>query len=92
MHVTVHYTAQIKAALGIAEESIDLPPASQMRVLIQQLIARHGEPFRELVVATDGGVLPSVLLCVGDEQVDPQADDPLPEDAVVTFLSAISGG
>ena len=92
MQVNVHYTTQLKAALGMAEEVVELPSSAGVRNLLQCLAARHAAPFGELVLTPDGELLPTILLCVNDQQVDPAADDPLPEGATVTFLSAISGG
>ena len=92
MRVHVHYTTQIKAALGFAEETVEIPAQAGIRDLLRILGERHAEPFRQLVLTVEGNLLPSILLCVGDRQVDPDDPDPLPDGSTVTFLSAISGG
>ncbi len=92
MHVHVQYTTQIKAALGIAEETIEVPAASGIAELLRILGQRHAEPFRQSVVMADGQLLPSILLCVDDRQVDPDDPTPLSDGSTITFLSAISGG
>lgn len=92
MQVTVHYTTQLKAALGKAQESIDLPPNSRVPDLLQHLDQRNTDSFRQLVLTPAGELLPSILVCVNDQQVDPACQDPLPDGATVTLLSAISGG
>lgn len=92
MQVTVHYTTQLKAALGKAQESIDLPPDSSLPDLLQRLEQRHADAFRQFVRTPAGTLLPSILVCVNDQQVDPASAEPLPDGAAVTLLSAISGG
>ena len=92
MQVTVHYTTQLKAELGVAEESVLLPASSDPGDLLRSLATRHPGPFGQLVLSPEGQLLPSIVLCVNDQQVDPASPDPLPDGATVTFLSAISGG
>ena len=92
MIVKVQYTTQLKAAIGQAEESVDLSEDSTLADLLQTLAVRHEQPFHQLVLNNSGQLLPSILLCVDDQQVDLSEKCPLADGAVVTFLSAISGG
>ena len=92
MQVTVHYTTQLKAALGISQESIELPAPAGIRQLLQCLEQRHADSFRPFVFTPEGKLGPSILVCVDDHQVDPASEHPLPDGADVTLLSAISGG
>jgi hypothetical protein len=66
--------------------------SANLSELLRSLAVRHPGPFGQLVLTPEGELLPSILLCVNDQQVDPASDDPLPDGATVTFLSAISGG
>lgn len=92
MKVHVHYTTQLKAELGIAAEEIEIEGPCQCADLLKRLIDRHPAEFQRLVVDESGQLLPSILLCVNDQQVSPRLETTLDDGASVTFLSAISGG
>ena len=92
MLITVHYTTQLKAALNAASEPLELDSPVHLNDVLRALDIRHGATFRDLVYADDGRLLPSILLCLGDNQIDPSYADPLQDGDVITLLSAISGG
>ena len=92
MKVSVVYTTQIKAALDLAEEAVDVAEGATAVDLLRHLADKHGSTFGELVFSADGALLPSLLLCVGDEQLTSPAEQSLGDGDVVTLLSAISGG
>jgi len=92
MTVTVNYTTQVKAALGVASETVQLDEACTVAELIQRLANEHGETFRSLVLDAQGRLLPSILLSRDSDQIN--FDDPvkLADGQELTILSAISGG
>ncbi len=92
MRVTIIYTTQLRAALGLASESVELPTGASIAVLLDFLAGRHGEAFRTLVLGSDGQILPSILLAVNDQQILDPANQPLASGDEVMILSAISGG
>ena len=92
MLITVHYTTQLKAALGVGREQLDLDPPIHLNDVLGALHERHGATFADLVYAGDGRLLPSILLCLGDNQIEASYADPLEDGDVLTLLSAISGG
>lgn len=92
MRITVQYTTQIKTALGAASEEIELPDGATLPELIMQLVARRGDPLESLLLDDRGRPLPSIIFCVGDQQIDYHSPVPLAEGDEVTLLSAISGG
>jgi molybdopterin converting factor small subunit len=92
VNITAIYTTQLKAALGKATESIELADDATIGTLIAALTERHGDDFTRFVLDQAGNLLPSIILCIGDEQVAPGNDTPLADGDSVTFLSAISGG
>jgi molybdopterin converting factor small subunit len=92
MKVRVNYTTQLKAALGRGTEEVDLPDSSTLPQLLQRLTEIHGTAFRDLALDGQGRPLPSILLCIGDEQVDGDSASQLKDGDEVTILSAISGG
>jgi molybdopterin converting factor small subunit len=92
MKVRVSYTTQLKAALGFGSEMVELPPSATLPQLLARLSETHGATFRDLVLENEGRLLPSILLCVGDQQVDIDTVSALKDGDEVTILSAISGG
>jgi molybdopterin converting factor small subunit len=92
MKVQVNYTTQLKAALGRGSEQVELPSPGTLPRLLQKLVETHGATFRDLALDGQGQPLPSILLCIGDQQVDHDTGTELKEGDEVTILSAISGG
>ena len=92
MKVTVHYTTQIRSAIGKAREEVSLEEGATLSDLVQRLIREHGESLQDLLLSEQSTLLPSILLCVGDEQVDFDRSEPLSDGDQITLLSAISGG
>ena len=56
MSITIEYSAQIKQALGLGSERIELGSSPTLRGVMEDLARRHGEPFRNLV-HEGGGLL-----------------------------------
>ncbi|MCA9214722.1 MAG: MoaD/ThiS family protein [Planctomycetales bacterium] len=92
MLIKVQYTTQLKAAIGVAEESFDIAIGGTVADILQAVADKHGDAFRQFAVDSHGALLPSILLCVDDEQVSDGDGRTLAEGSVVTLLSAISGG
>lgn len=92
MKVTVVYTTQIKAALASTSEEVEVVDDATAIDVLKRLAEKHGDVLSGLVFTSDGQLLPSMLLCVGDEQLTSPADQSLADGDVLTLLSAISGG
>ncbi len=92
MLITVQYTTQLKAEIGLAEEHIEVPEKATVNDVLSVIGEQHSDAFRRLVVDSDGNLLPSILLCVNDEQIDAADETILSDSSVITLLSAISGG
>ncbi len=92
MQIHVLYTAQLKNAAGVPGQIIDLPDQSTVRHLLEKIAEVHGEALRTMLFDSGGDLLPSVLLCLGDEQISIDHASPLSDGAELTLLSAISGG
>ncbi|MCE9557133.1 MAG: MoaD/ThiS family protein [Planctomycetes bacterium] len=92
MRLTIVYTTQLKAALGTGTESVDIAQPKTTADLLIALAEKHGEEFRRLALDSAGRPLPSLLICVGDEQIAPAAPLSLKDGDTITILSAISGG
>ncbi len=92
MTITVVYTTQLKAALGVSQEQIELGTPCNLATLLDALRQRHASVFSELVSDAKGRLLPSMIICVDDEQIDASSETVIQAGSTVTFLSAISGG
>ena len=92
MKVKVVYMTQVKSALGLPAELIEVQSPCTSRDLILQLANIHGDKFRQLVMDDQGKLLPSILLCIGDKQIGSDQAVELKEGDEMTILSAISGG
>lgn len=92
MQITVNYTTQLKAALGKSVEELDFDDRATVRDVLDRLRELHGETLQGLLYDAAGRLLPSVLLCVGDEQVNIDHGVELRDGDAMTLLSAISGG
>lgn len=90
MRVNLQYMGQVKLAAGTSAETLDLPgPVTPMQ-LLHAVVERR--PGLKRLLLPDEGQHPSVLLFVGEEQLDLAHADPLPDGCEVTMLTPIAGG
>ena len=89
MEIQVHYTTQLKAALGRDSETLELADEATVRDVVRQLADRYPSQFGELVMHNDEP-LPSILFSVNDRQVG--LDESVSDGSSLVLLSAISGG
>ena len=89
MQIHVTFTTQIKAALGMEQETLSLEDGAAVSDAIEALAARHGEVFSQYVLSEDR-LLPSIFLSLNDHQVD--MSKRLTDGDHLILLSAISGG
>lgn len=92
MSISVAYTSQLKLALGIDREQVDVDTPCTVEQLLARLLDRHGSALRRLICDPAGKLQRSVLVCVGDEQVDPGSNKNLQAGDTVTLIAPISGG
>lgn len=92
MALTVQYTAQLKAALGTAEETLDVDGNITGERFLSLLVEKHGDNFRTYALDDEGHLNPSLIVCLGDRQIDFSDEINLPDGSTITLLSAISGG
>jgi MoaD family protein len=89
--ITVSYTGQIKSAVGVPSEQVDLTVSSTLIELIRRLAERHSKAALHLLTE-DGNVQRALLLVLNNEQVFPGNDPQLTEGDQVTIMPPISGG
>lgn len=92
MEVLVVFTTQLKAALGMGQQTLSLDEGSTVHRAIEALALQYPEEFSRLVLDEEQNVLPSIVACVNDQQVDLNRQEPLHDGDTLTLLSAISGG
>ena len=92
MKVRVLYTTLLKHALGRASDEVDVSGPLTVGQLLQQLSQLHGGPFDELVLAGQGELSASMLVCVGSEALGRDLSARLNDGDEVTLLSPVSGG
>jgi MoaD family protein len=90
--VSVHYLAQLRAAVGVADETVELPADATLADLVARLAERHGERFARIVLKGAAQPHDSILLFVNDEQVAWQPPRRLREGDAVTVLTPMAGG
>lgn len=91
MLITIHYSAQARSLTGKASETVELDAPRPVGEVLLRLVDKHAA-LRRLLLGDDGSPHPSLLLFVGDEQVQPRGDRLLQAGEVLTILPPIAGG
>ncbi len=94
MRLRVQYTAQLRSALGRAEEEIELPEGSNVSDLLAHLtteVCREAAPF---LLTPSGDIQPSLLVAVNAGAVLAREAQgvQIRSGDVVTLLLPIAGG
>jgi molybdopterin converting factor small subunit len=92
VRIVVRYLGQAATAAGRNVEEVQAPPGADARDLLVRLAAERGEALRGLLLAADGGLRPSMLFFVGDEQLPPGRPWPLRDGDTLTVLAPMAGG
>lgn len=92
MKVAVKYMAQLRDAVGLAYEQVELEQPCSVQDFASQLAARHGDRLRRLLLDANGALQPTILLFVSGRQVVPDSPVGLHDGDVVTVLSPMAGG
>ena len=92
MKVAVKYMAQLRDAVGLAYEQVELDKPCSVQEFATHLAARHGDRLRRLLLDAHGGLQPTILLFVGGRQVVQDSPVEIHDGDVVTVLSPMAGG
>ena len=94
MKLRVQYTAQLRTAVGRAEEDVDLPEGSSLHALLVQLAADRGRDVAMHLVTDAGEAQPSLLVAVNNAAVSAReaAATTVKCCDVVTLMPPIAGG
>ena len=93
MKLRVQYTAQLRTAVGRAEEDVELPEGSTLSELLAHLATR-GRDVAVHLVTDVGAAQPSLLMAVNSAAVPAHAAaaTPIKCGDVVTLMPPIAGG
>ena len=94
MKLHVRYTAQLRAAMGLDEEDVELPEGASLETLLRSVAEHHGGEAASHLLTDAGQVRPSLLVVVNDAAAAPAdaAATKLRPGDVVTLLPPIAGG
>ena len=92
MQITVEYTAQLKRAAGTGREEFEFADATTVSAAIKEIASQREDSLAGLLLTSSGGVQPSLLLFVGDQQIGATADPVLSDGQTLTIMTPISGG
>jgi molybdopterin converting factor small subunit len=89
MNVVVRYLAQLRRLAGRSDERLSLPAGCTVGQLVGRLAAAN-EAMGRALLDDRGGVRPTILVFVGDEQA--AKDRPLEDGDEVVLMTPIAGG
>jgi molybdopterin converting factor small subunit len=92
MKIRLEYVAQMKDAAGLSSEVLEVPAATSVLELLQTVAKSRGERLSGLLLTATGGLRPSALVFVGDEQFDAAEPRPLRDGDTVMVMSPLAGG
>lgn len=91
MQITIQYSGQARNLAGKASEPLELDRPQTVREVIE-ILARQYTALRRLLLTEQGAPHPSLLLFVGEEQVEPEASRLLQPGDTLCILPPIAGG
>jgi molybdopterin converting factor small subunit len=92
MKLRVEYMAQVKTAAAVGSETVTLKDNAGLVELVRLLAGCHGPGFGAMVLDATGGIAPSIIITVNNEQAYP-SDCPLLADGdTVMIMTPMSGG
>jgi len=92
MNVRIEYVAQLRDAAGVSGEALEVPASTTVPELLRKVAATRGARLAGLLLDPEGAPRATVLVFVGEAQVDADAPQDLREGDVVTLMSPLAGG
>jgi MoaD family protein len=94
MNVRIQYMAQLRDAVGRADEELEIPAGSSLGSLLVQLAQRHGRDAAPHLLAPDGKPQRCLLTVVNNLAVSMPAAGTtvLKPGDIVTLMPPIAGG
>ena len=69
VHVSIEYFGIIREQVPSPQERVEAPAGTTVRGLFDRLVERHGEPFRDALLAPRGEPLPNVVLTLDGRRI-----------------------
>ena len=92
MRIRVEYVAQFKEAAGVPGEALELPAGASLQAVVRRVAEAHGPRLAGLLLDEAGGLRPSAVLFVGDDQVEWDEAVVLRDGDRLTLMSPLAGG
>lgn len=92
MQVTIKYFAQVRQAAGVESETLPLRLGVDIQTALVELVKRHGEDFRAIVLDQTGCVRPGLLTVVNGQSVTNPKRHSLADGDELSLISAVAGG
>ena len=92
MNVQLRYYAQVRQAAGTEDETAAVAPGTDVIDALRSAASRHGEAFRDLVLAADGQLRASIIVLVNSVPVRRGSRRMLAEGDEVSVFSPVAGG
>ena len=94
VRITVRMVGVAKEAAGTSEQTLTLPPNANVSTVLQTLIERHGDAFRDAILdPTTKPPVSTLILLNGVETGNLQGlDTPVTDSDTIVLLSVTHGG
>ena len=69
MKVKIYYFASVREVVGVREESIDVPPGTNIRQLLDLIAAKHGDKLKEYLLDEAGNPRPYLQFIVNEKSI-----------------------
>ena len=92
MNVKIKYTAQLKKAVGVGEETIEVSEGTLIKDLLNTVFQQKKEVFVNIVFNAEGVFLDAVLIILNGQQISFDYPEFLMDRDEVLIMSPIAGG
>ncbi len=92
MKIKIKYTAQLKKAIGKAEDLVDVNEGINIEGILNHLNKIYSKEFANIVFNQDGQFMNAVLLILNGKQIAFNSEKEVKENDVITIMSPIAGG
>ena len=92
MNLRIKYTAQLKNAVGVGEEIVEVNEGILIKDLLISLFQEREKAFVNLVFNAEGVFLNAVLIILNGQQIGFDYPDVLNENDEIIIMSPIAGG
>ena len=92
MNIQIEFLAQLGVVAGGRLRVVEVPASCSAQDAIRAALADEAEDLRSLVLDGEGDLQPSLLVFVGDEQLDWSQPTALQPDDTIVLAPPIAGG